>query len=47
MSLLSGLQNRSPKAHDKSGAPMSGSVNSEPVRSAPAKTPKTLGPRCA
>ena len=39
----------SPSATDASTRPptMKSTVNSDPTRSATAKTPKTLGPRCA
>lgn len=46
-SMLAGLTNKSPKSVDESMTPKGGSVNSEPVRSGPAKTPKSLGPRSA
>jgi len=45
--LHQGLKNRSPSCTDKSMTPPSGKVNSDPVRSGVAKTPKTLGPRTA
>lgn len=45
MKLHEGLTNRSPAA--PSATPKGGSVNSEPTRSATAKTPSTLGPRAA
>jgi hypothetical protein len=45
--LLDGLKNRSPSVTDASTKPKGGSVNAEPTRSSVAKTPGTLGPRCA
>jgi hypothetical protein len=45
--LKDGLTNNSPKAVDGSMKPPPGRVNDSPVRTGPAKTPATLGPRTA
>jgi hypothetical protein len=42
-----GMKNRSPSATDASTKCKGGSVSAEPTRSSVARTPGTLGPRCA
>lgn len=47
MGLLDGLTRKNPPGKDKSMSYPGGSVNDNPTRSGPAKSPKSLGPRTA
>lgn len=48
MDLHEGMSRKCPPGTDKSMTPQTkGSVNDSPVRTGPASTPKTLGPRTA
>ncbi len=46
-SILKGLKTRSPSVDDASRKVKGGSVNDGATRSETAKTPATIGPRCA
>jgi hypothetical protein len=47
MALLDGMTRKCPPGTDKSMTVPKGSVNDSPVRTGPAPSPKSLGPRTA